>query len=105
MSKKRGPGRPRKVGRPKKHRPTPKMRAAILAIVEDGKPRAEAAKLAGLTDDAVRKGMKDNPAERGGDEPADDLLFDRASFKDALPALSEYRVSRVLFAEYADLRQ
>jgi hypothetical protein len=42
--------------------------------------------------------------ERGGDEPPDDLLFDRASFKDALPALSEYRVSRVLFAEYADLR-
>ena len=41
--------------------------------------------------------------ERGGDDPPDDLLFDRASFKDALPALSEYRVSRVLFAEYADL--
>lgn len=42
--------------------------------------------------------------ERGGDEPPDHLLFDRASFKEALPALSEYRVSRVLFAEYADLR-
>src|SRR5579883_1056163 len=71
MTKKRGPGRPRKVGRPKKapgeptdHRLTPKMRLAILAIVEDGKSRAEAAKLAGLTDDAVRMGMKDNPAAR-----------------------------------------
>ncbi|WP_438275120.1 P-loop ATPase, Sll1717 family [Nitrobacter sp.] len=42
--------------------------------------------------------------ERGEDEPPDDLLFDRASFKEALPALSEYRVSRVLFAEYAELR-
>jgi hypothetical protein len=40
--------------------------------------------------------------ERGGDEPPDHLLFDRASFKEALPALSEYRVSRVLFAEYAE---
>ena len=68
---KRGPGRPRKRGRPKKapgeptdHRLTPKMRVAILAIVEDNKPRAEAAKIAGLTDDAVRKGMKDNPVAR-----------------------------------------
>jgi hypothetical protein len=71
MSKKRGPGRPRKRGRPKKapgepvdHRLTPKIRIAILAIVEDNAPRAHAAKLAGLTDDAVRKAMKDNPAAR-----------------------------------------
>jgi hypothetical protein len=71
MSTKRKPGRPRKVGRPKKalgaptdHRLTPKMRVAILAIVEDNKPRAAAAKLAGLTDDAVRKGMRDNSAVR-----------------------------------------
>jgi hypothetical protein len=68
---KRGPGRPRKRGRPRKqpgelvdHRLTPKMRIAILAIVEDGKPRAEAAKVAGLTDDAVRKAMRDNSAAR-----------------------------------------
>jgi hypothetical protein len=40
------------------------MRVAILAIVEDNKPRAEAAKIAGLTDDAVPKGMKDNPVAR-----------------------------------------
>jgi hypothetical protein len=68
---KRGPGRPRKVGRPKKapgapvdNKLTPKMRVAILAIVEDNKPRAEAAKLAGLSDDAVRKAMRDNAACR-----------------------------------------
>ena len=68
---KRGPGRPRKRGRPRKqpgelvdHRLTPKMRIAILAIVEDGKSRADAAKLAGLTDDAVRKAMRDNSAAR-----------------------------------------
>jgi hypothetical protein len=68
---KRGPGRPKKVGRPRKapgapvdHKLTPKMRIAIAAIVEDNLPRAEAAKLAGLTDDAVRKGMRDNSAAR-----------------------------------------
>jgi hypothetical protein len=71
MSAKRKPGRPRKRGRPRKqpgelvdHRLTPKMRTAILAIVEDNKPRAEAAKIAGLTDDAVRKAMRDNAATR-----------------------------------------
>jgi hypothetical protein len=65
------PGRPRKVGRPRKapgdpvdHKLTPKMQIAILAIVEDNKSRAEAAKLAGLTDDAVRKAMRDNSAAR-----------------------------------------
>lgn len=68
---KRGPGRPRKRGRPRKqpgemvdHRLTPKMRTAILAIVEDGKSRAEAAKVAGLTEDAIRKAMRDNSAAR-----------------------------------------
>jgi hypothetical protein len=64
MSKKRGPGRRRKIGRPKKapgeptdHRLTPKMRVAILAIVKDNKSRAEAAKVAGLTEDAVREAL------------------------------------------------
>src|ERR1700723_1997484 len=71
MSMKRGPGSPPKRGRPRKqpgelvdHRLTPKMRIAILAVVEDGKSRADAAKLAGLTDDAVRKAMRDNSAAR-----------------------------------------
>jgi hypothetical protein len=48
--------------------------------------------------------VQNQSLERGDDEPSADLLFDRASFKEALPALSEYRVSRVLFAEYAELR-
>ena len=59
---------PRKRGRPKKtpgeptdHRLTPKMRVAILAIVEDNKSRAEAAK-SRSDDDAVRKSMRDNSA-------------------------------------------
>jgi hypothetical protein len=71
MSTKRKPGRPRKRGRPRKqpgelvdHRLTPKMRIAILAIVEDNLSRADAAKAAGLTEDAVRKGMRDNSAAR-----------------------------------------
>jgi hypothetical protein len=64
-------GRPRKRGRPKKapgepvdHKILPKMQVAISAIVEQNMPRAEAAKLAGLTDDAVRKAMRDNPTVR-----------------------------------------
>jgi len=67
----RGPGRPRKLGRPRKkpgepvaHKILPKMQVAILAIVEDNKTRAEAAKLAGLTEDAIRKAMRDNGAVR-----------------------------------------
>jgi hypothetical protein len=66
MSKRTG-----KVGRPRKdagdgvdHRLTPKMQIAIQAIVEENLSRAEAAKRAGLTDDAVRKGMRDNAAVR-----------------------------------------
>jgi len=43
--------------------------------------------------------------ERGDPEPTGSFLFDRSAFKEALPALSEYRVSRVLFAEYPHLRK
>jgi hypothetical protein len=71
MSAKRNPGRRRKPGRPRKvpgapvdHRLTPKIRLAILAIVEDGKSRAEAATVAGLTSSAVAKAMRDNSAAR-----------------------------------------
>jgi hypothetical protein len=67
----RGPGRPKKRGRPRKapgapaeNKLTPKMRVAILAIVEDNLSRADAARVAGLTEDAVRKGMRDNSAAR-----------------------------------------
>jgi hypothetical protein len=67
----RGPGRPRKRGRPRKalgapvdNKLSPKMRIAILAIVEDNASRADAAKVAGLTDDAIRKAMRDNAAVR-----------------------------------------
>jgi hypothetical protein len=42
--------------------------------------------------------------ERGEQEPGAEWLFERSAFKEALPALSEYRVSRVLFAEYPHLR-
>jgi hypothetical protein len=59
----------RKVGRPKKkpgepidHRLTPKMRAAIVAMVEDGKTVEEAAEVAGLTPLAIYKAMKNPPA-------------------------------------------
>ena len=71
MSAKRGPGRRRRVGRPRKqpgapvdHRLTPKVRIAILAIVEDNKSVAEAAAVARLTTSAIRKAMRDNSAAR-----------------------------------------
>jgi hypothetical protein len=51
-------------GEPIDHRLTPRVRTAIETIVQDNKPRAEAAKLAGLTDDALRKALKDNPVAR-----------------------------------------
>jgi hypothetical protein len=61
--------RKRKVGRPKKkpgepvdHRLTPKMRAAIVAMAEDGKTVEEAAEVAGLTPSAIYKAMKNPPA-------------------------------------------
>jgi hypothetical protein len=59
----------RKVGRPKKkpgepvdHRLTPKMRTAIVALVEDGRTVEEAAEVAGLTPSAIYKAMKNPPA-------------------------------------------
>jgi hypothetical protein len=70
-AKRRGPGRRRKAGRPRKvpgtpvdHRLTPKVRIAILAIVEDNKSIAEAAAVARLTTSAIRKAMRDNSAAR-----------------------------------------
>jgi hypothetical protein len=60
--------RKRKVGRPKKkagepvdHRLTPKMRVAIVAMVEDGKTVEEAAEVAGLKPRAIRAAMKTPP--------------------------------------------
>jgi hypothetical protein len=40
------------------------MRIAVQAIVESNMSRAEAAKVAGLTEDAIRKAMRDNSAAR-----------------------------------------
>ncbi|GGD42524.1 P-loop ATPase, Sll1717 family [Aureimonas glaciei] len=42
--------------------------------------------------------------ERAEPEPAGTWLFDRSSFKEAMPGLSEYKVTRQLFAEYPQLR-
>jgi hypothetical protein len=59
----------RKVGRPRKkpvepvdHRLTPKMRAAIVAMVEDGLTVEAAAKVAELTPSAIYKAMKHAPS-------------------------------------------
>jgi hypothetical protein len=42
--------------------------------------------------------------ERGEAQPPGDNLFDRASFKLALPRVSEYRTTKVLYAEYPELK-
>lgn len=40
--------------------------------------------------------------ERGEEQPEGETLFDRAVFKEALPDLSEYRTTKMLFAEYPE---
>lgn len=41
--------------------------------------------------------------ERGEEEPTDTKLFDRASFKEALPIVSKVRYEQTLLAEYPDM--
>lgn len=43
--------------------------------------------------------------ERGEPLPPGEALFDRASFKQALPKVSEYRTTKVLYAEYPELKK
>ncbi|HWK86181.1 MAG TPA: hypothetical protein VNQ34_01600 [Xanthobacteraceae bacterium] len=43
--------------------------------------------------------------ERGEDEPAGETLFDRSAFKEAMPELSEYRTTKMLYAEYSDQKK
>ncbi|WP_105427667.1 P-loop ATPase, Sll1717 family [Neorhizobium tomejilense] len=43
--------------------------------------------------------------DRGENPPSGTQLFDRAAFKDSLPSLSEYRLTKVLYAEYPELRK
>jgi hypothetical protein len=43
--------------------------------------------------------------ERGEPEPPEGLLFERAAFKEALPPVSERRLTRGLYAEYPEHRQ
>jgi hypothetical protein len=63
MTKRRKVGRPKKKpGEPVDHRLTPKMRAAIVAMVEDGKTVEEAAEVAALTPSAIYKAMRNPPA-------------------------------------------
>jgi hypothetical protein len=42
--------------------------------------------------------------ERGEAEPDGHFLFDRSTMKEALPALSEYRTTKVLFSEYPEYK-
>jgi hypothetical protein len=42
--------------------------------------------------------------ERGEDEPEGETLLSRAAFKEALPELSEYRTTKMLYAEYPEYK-
>ena len=43
--------------------------------------------------------------ERREEEPEGETLFDRAAFKEALPELSEYRTTKMLYAEYPEYKE
>jgi hypothetical protein len=62
MSKRRKVGRPKKkAGAPVEHHLTPKIRAAIIAMIEDSLTVEEAAAVAGLTRSAIYKAMRNPP--------------------------------------------
>lgn len=75
----------------------------IIKRTSDGSgkstPRDVVLYLNSLRDVQVRR------LERGVASPPDETLFDRASFKEALPAVSEYRTTKVLFAEHPELKR
>jgi hypothetical protein len=52
----------------------------------------------------VAKDIQIKKLERGGEEPPEGQLFDRASFKDALPTVSKVRFEQTLLAEYPNMR-
>ena len=43
--------------------------------------------------------------ERGEEEPSSEALFERVVFKEALPELSEYRTTKMLYAEYPEQKK
>ncbi|ORJ54771.1 P-loop ATPase, Sll1717 family [Geothermobacter hydrogeniphilus] len=52
----------------------------------------------------ITKEIQIKKLERGSDEPVDDQLFDRSSFKEALPTVSKVRFEQTLLAEYPNMR-
>ena len=51
----------------------------------------------------VARELQIKKLERGEEEPEDNALFDRASFKDALPQVSKVRYEQTLLAEHPDV--
>lgn len=52
----------------------------------------------------VAKDIQIKKLERGAEEPIDAQLFDRSSFKDALPNVSKVRFEQTLLAEYPNMQ-
>ena len=75
----------------------------MLSRTQDGSkqpaPRELIHLLASLRTSQIRR------LEVGNEPPADELLFERQAFKDALAEVSEVRLSQTLYAEYPELKE
>ncbi|MFK4208158.1 P-loop ATPase, Sll1717 family [Streptomyces sp. NPDC030920] len=81
----------------------PKTFDWCLTRTSDGTKRTAPRELIHLLTEA--RGVQLRRQEVGEDEPAGEALFDGSSLKGALPAVSETRLNKTLYAEHPDLKQ
>lgn len=74
----------------------------IVTRTTDGSGMAVPREIIHLID--LAKSFQIARLERGQPDPADDMLFDRSVFKDALPEVSKVRYEQTLLAEYPDMK-
>lgn len=75
----------------------------LLSRTADGSDRAAPRELIHMI--AEMRNMQLTKMERGEVRPSGDTLFDRSTFKDALPEVSRMRLEQTLFAEYPEVRE
>ncbi|WKX69936.1 P-loop ATPase, Sll1717 family [Streptomyces sp. XD-27] len=81
----------------------PKTFDWCLSRTSDGTKRTAPRELIHLLTEA--RGVQLRRQEVGEDEPVGDVLFDGSSLKGALPAVSETRLTKTLYAEHPDLKR
>jgi hypothetical protein len=74
----------------------------MLGRVEDGTKQVAPRELIHLL--AQTREVQIEMLERGEAEPEGEMLFSRQAFRDALPVVSQTRLEKTLYAEYANLR-